>query len=83
MDIEKEEIIPWNIKFNGGESPDEPFIVDGIRFWIVGRNASHEFCAGTKDGKRYSLTVGEGRVEGEYYRRLEEVEDFTGYYGHF
>ncbi len=39
---------------------DEPKVIDGVRFWRVGHNASHEFYAGTDgSGKRFQYSVGE------------------------
>ena len=39
---------------------DEPDIVNGVKFWRVGHNASHEFYAGTDgSGKRFSYSIGE------------------------
>ena len=31
---------------------------EGIAFFVAGRNASHEFYVGAKDGQRYVLAVG-------------------------
>ena len=48
-----------------GRSPrtsriDKPHVVNGIRFWRVGHNASHEFYVGTDgSGKRFRYSVGE------------------------
>ncbi len=39
---------------------DEPHIVNGVKFWCVGHNASHEFYVGTDgSGKRFRYSVGE------------------------
>lgn len=37
-----------------------PTIKEGISFYIVGHNASHEFYLGMKDGKIYRMSIGEG-----------------------
>lgn len=61
------EILLWNLQYNYGKGHDgstpymdKPRVVDGVKFWRVGHNASHEFYAGT-DGKgnRFSRSVGE------------------------
>lgn len=78
-----EEILLWNMTFNGGRAPNAPTKRKGIHFWMVGQNASHQFEAGVKDGKRYRYSFGEGddfRKVGAY---IKEVPDWSGYYGHF
>lgn len=91
-----EEILLWNIVFRGGGSPDEPRVIDGVKFWVVGRNASHDFYAGTDGtGKRFRRSVGESctvDIDGNPLaedgipgidEHMSEVSDFRGYYGHF
>ena len=79
----------WNRQFNGGKHQSEPSVVEGIEFWVVGRNASHEFYAGVgSDGRLYHRSFGEtdyNRKTGEisYGEDVREVKDFSGYYGHF
>jgi hypothetical protein len=41
---------------------EEPRIHEGVPFYQVGRNSSHEFYMGTKDGKRYKADCGEEYV---------------------
>ncbi len=63
----------------------EPYPVEGIVFYQVGRNASHEFYAGAKDGRRYTFTSGEDYDEDGNFRpdkRVYEVEKW-GYMGHY
>ena len=37
----------------------EPNVKDGIPFWMVGENASHQFSIGYKDGQFYKSSIGE------------------------
>lgn len=46
------EILLMNIAYTNG-SLDEPVIHEGVPFWVVGHNASHEFSAGVQGGIRY------------------------------
>jgi len=85
----------WNREFNGGARADKPRILNGISFWCVGRNASHEFYAGVGvDGKLYQRSFGEKLPDEDvevdwndfvpdYEERVEVVADFNGYYGHY
>lgn len=50
--------IRTHLEYTGGRL-DAPEVVDGIAFYAVGRNASHEFAIGTKDGKCYVRSSGE------------------------
>jgi|SRR3989344_4695284 len=82
-DVILEEVLLWNMHFYGGRAPSAPTKRKGIYFWMVGRNASHQFEAGMKNGKRYRYSFGEGddfRKVGAY---IKEVPDWAGYYGHF
>lgn len=62
-----EEVLLWNLHYNWGKGRnpripwiDEPHIVNGVKFWRVGHNASHEFYLGTDgNGKRFRRAVGE------------------------
>ncbi len=49
------EALRWHLAFTGGAV--QPLEKDGITFYQVGRNASHEFFVGFKDGQRYVLSV--------------------------
>lgn len=51
------DILRMHMEFTGGEI--EPIEKDDIVFYQVGRNASHEFYAGYKDGQKYVYTCGE------------------------
>ena len=61
------EVLLMNLHYNWGKgrnarSPhvDEPHVVDGVKFWRVGHNASHEFYVGTDgNGRRFRRSVGE------------------------
>ena len=62
---------------------------DGITFYHVGRNASHEFYLGRKDGKTFKYCCGEsGRTDDEGYdipeTNISECpNDSWGYVGHY
>lgn len=84
--VELQQILRWHMEYTrGGIRPTEK---DGIVFYQVGHNASHEFYAGYKDGQLYEYTCGESwepednpNLPGisEYVRPVEEF----GYMGHF
>lgn len=58
-----------------------PMVVDGITFRQVGHNASHDFYAGLgKDGKCYK---GAFSYEDNPQMKIIEVENFSGYFGHY
>lgn len=39
---------------------DESHVVNGVKFWRVGHNASHEFYAGTDgNGRKFRYSIGE------------------------
>ena len=61
------EVLLMHLQYNWGKGRnprtpriDEPHIVNGVKFWRVGHNASHEFYVGTDgSGKRFRYSVGE------------------------
>ena len=61
------EVLLMHLHYNWGKGNnprtpwiDEPHVVNGVKFWRVGHNASHEFYAGTDgSGKRFRYSVGE------------------------
>lgn len=61
------EVLLMHLNYNWGKGRnprtpwiDEPHIVNGVKFWCVGHNASHEFYVGTDgSGKRFRYSVGE------------------------
>ena len=61
------EILLMNLQYNWGKGNqpftphiDEPTVVDGVKYWCVGHNASHEFEVGTDgNGRRFVRSVGE------------------------
>lgn len=79
-------ILEWHMAFEDGPI-SEPIIKDGITFYKVGRNASHDFYAGTKDGKKYAYSVYKEWV-GEsdtpiLHENIREIEDWgREYMGH-
>jgi hypothetical protein len=59
---------------------------DSVDFYMVGRNASHQFSVGTKDGRRFTYSAGESCEEDEdgipgLDESCREVEEW-GYIGH-
>jgi hypothetical protein len=83
-------ILRMHLEFNNGAIDKYPIKLDGITFYKVGRNASHEFSLGVKDGKLYKHSIGEGEwneeenfyTVDEHIREVKEGEGF-GYIGHF
>lgn len=83
-------ILSWHMEFNSGVIDSEPLEKNGIKFYQVGRNASHSFYLGIKDGKMYKYAT-----DGGYWN--EETDEYTpddseayevdpnnvGYMGHF
>ncbi len=61
------EVLLMHLHYNRGKGRnsrtsriDEPHVVNGVKFWRVGHNASHEFYVGTDgSGKRFRSSVGE------------------------
>ena len=86
------EILGWHMEYNRGRI-SELTIKEGVTLYQVGRNASHDFYAGVKNGQRYHYSYAEGAPivdpetgEERGYKMdesLREVEDFEGYYGHY
>jgi hypothetical protein len=77
-----ERILWIHLEFNGGRIDPHPH--EGILFFSVGRNASHQFSVGVKDGKCYVYSIGESSREGEWEEEVREVaSDNWGYVGHF
>ncbi|HEY4474808.1 MAG TPA: hypothetical protein VJC06_02715 [Candidatus Paceibacterota bacterium] len=53
-----------HLRYNRGKGRNprisKPHVVNGVKFWCVGHNASHEFYVGTDgSGKRFRYSVGE------------------------
>jgi len=64
------EIFYRNMWFQNG-AVGNPIEIRGILFYKMGRNASHEFYAGIKDGKLYQCSIGEDVIcdaDGNYVR---------------
>lgn len=61
------EVLLWHLHYNWGKGRNprtprinESHVVNGVKFWRVGHNASHEFYAGTDgSGKRFCYSIGE------------------------
>ena len=73
-----EAILRWHMEFTGGRIESTTF--QDIRFYQVGRNASHNFYAGFKDGKRYTYALGEDMVDKD---ETEESLKEKGYFIHY
>ncbi len=77
------EILCWHLEYEHGQIRSVE--KKGITFYQVGHNASHEFYAGAKEGRKYKYTVGEDYdEEGNFCpdEQIYEVEEW-GYMGHF
>lgn len=82
----KFEILLMHLWFTGGIMEEGENKKDGIEFYQVGRNASHNFYCGVKDGQRYvaSWCPGECLYENEESptestsakQREEQIDDF-------
>src|SRR3989344_3481943 len=93
----RKELQEWNRAYNGGKDVDDPHIRNGIEFWRVGHNASHEFHAGAMDGKRFRYSVDcavdyedwpekrAGEDDGEYVLRAlgAEIKEVTDFCGYY
>jgi len=88
-------VLTWHLWFN--TSLGNPYRVEGVDFYEVGRNSSHQFYAGVKDGQRYRMSSGydstydekgepildsHGYEVEELVQNVSEVSSFDGYYGH-
>jgi hypothetical protein len=66
------------------EVSESPILRDGIRFYSVGHNASHEFYTGAKGGKRFKLACGPSGESEECIESIHEVQTGDwGYIGHY
>ena len=82
------EMFKAHLDFNDGDVDSDPLEYNGVVFYQVGRNASHQFFFGMKDGQAYRYSCGEGWEDEETGKwELEElfdpVDDFSGYCGHY
>lgn len=84
-DVALEEILKVHLDFTSGRI--YPVSHAGILFFQVGENSTHEFYAGTRDGKMYSLSYDEseedGQHDGSYHLSELEPGKGLGYVGHF
>lgn len=91
-----EEILRMHLDFTCGKI--EPFSYEGILFFQLGRNSSHEFFVGIRNGKTYRMSTGEEYdpetpdsdadaelPESRYAHHVVELESDQdwGYVGHF
>jgi len=80
------EVLGWHLWFCDG-SMMEPIVEEGISFYQMGRNASHSFYAGVKDGKRFTMSCGDDDYDDDAEEWISsyhvvEVTDGWGYMGH-
>jgi len=80
-ETEHDELLARVIRLAQEHDGDEPtpIVRDGIEFYRVGHNASHEFYLGVKDGVLYDCAVGE---DIDPPPTVEKCERFPGYVGH-
>jgi hypothetical protein len=79
------DIISAHLGYMGSKLPIT-IVKNGIELYCVGRNASHEFYLGRKNGETWKYVVGESVEEDEdgYPKvecRMTKIEDI-GYCGH-
>jgi hypothetical protein len=78
------EILLWNMNYRDGEI-DTPIKKAGVDFYPVGRNATHDFYAGTKGGNRYEYVSADDwddeKGEPKLYESVRKVKAW-GYMGH-
>jgi len=77
----------YALEYGNGQIED-PMERDGVTLYKVGRNASHDFYLGSKDGKLYKAAMcGEWNEKEEYiedWSDPREVESLQGeYLGHY
>ncbi|MFZ4768564.1 MAG: hypothetical protein ACOYLO_00165 [Ferruginibacter sp.] len=82
------EIITQSMKFKNSTNLI-PNIKSGISFYAVGRNSSHEFYLGRKDGETWRMSAGESlKNDAEGFpltdRHISKIEGNNfGYCGHY
>ncbi len=84
-DERAEYMIRLHLEFEDSLEPS-PTERKGILFFPVGRNATHEFYFGMKDGKSFRCSVGpcwDDNGEEGLDILVSEVKDWSGYCGHF
>ena len=75
-----EQIRQMHLNYTGGVE-QSPTLVEGIEFYSVGHNASHNFYIGYKDGQKWRLSY--CLADDEDAQHLTKVDHFDGYYGHY
>jgi hypothetical protein len=80
-------ILRNHLEFTGGRIEPRSDEGTGVTFYMVGRNASHEFSIGEVDGQRFKMSFGEDgwdeeNQEPRYAKHIDEVDDW-GYMGHY
>lgn len=81
-DEDLEHVYYWNMEYSNGDVDKKPLKKDEIDFYQVGRNASHDFFVGVKDGKKYRLSFMSGEFNEDSLQK-EEINDWEGYFGHY
>ncbi|MFH1430355.1 MAG: hypothetical protein ABIG71_02405 [Candidatus Uhrbacteria bacterium] len=64
------EVLSRHVEYQNGRVDESPRVHDGVTFYIVGRNASHEFYAGAKDGRRFVMSYGDHAMSPDDFARL-------------
>jgi len=86
-------VLRIHMEYNNGSVCTDPIVEQGIKFYIVGHNASHEFYLGVKDGKVYRMSYGgeydydeeNDESESRFGSNILEIDlsKGLGYVGHF
>lgn len=84
------EILEWHGEFmRHRKGRDCTAVAQGMKFYQVGQNASHDFFVGVDaDGRKFVRTVGEGSCDENgdptVVEQVYAVEVFSGhYFGHY
>lgn len=83
-----EMVVNAHLRYERSFNPDSsPMIKEGIAFYLVGHNASHEFYMGVKDDRLYAYSYGESGWDEEdnpeYEGHLRDITtDEWAYLGH-
>ncbi|MEK7481169.1 MAG: hypothetical protein AAB633_00260 [Patescibacteria group bacterium] len=87
------EIMAWHQEFmrhRGGRDGRPDVQEDGVEFYQVGRNASHNFFVGVDmEGRKFVRTVGGGGCDEDadgrlvWYEDKESVYEVVGFDGHY
>lgn len=80
------DILDMHLSYNRGRIQPDVDEESGVTFYQVGRNASHEFYAGEKDGQKYIMSFGEDGWDDDkdepIWKKNVHKTDEWGYMGH-